>query len=291
MTTKIKTILDLDLVGYSSIVHAIEDALQTKHVLELNDQIQSFVDKALGVTGTTRPDALLTTTGDGAILGFDSPSKAYEFAIALHEAARNWNDVKSKGIAQRLFRIGIATGPIEVREQNGVRDFAGFVIARAVRLEANAEPGQILVDEETFQTLPVIARVAFTGPRKVRGKRDEVFESYSCTCFVPDPKAIAAMVHSANPFDRIRGAHSDRDIRREVLRLLHSLRPHQYEELIFLLMIPIDRRPPRSVPIADRRGMILEWAAEEPNGVVNLCESLKLVTQEGLTSQRKTEGP
>ena len=280
MSTITKTIVDIDLLGYSSIARAVEETLATKHVIELNDQIQAFVNQGLAAAALARTDAVLSTTGDGAILGFDEAAQAYKFATALHDAAKEWNYGKIDALAKRYFRVGIATGPIEVREQNGTREFAGLVIARAVRLEAKAEPGSILVDEETYVKLPNPVRKAFSGPKRVRGKRDEVFDAYNSTYDVPDPKVLASLLPRTDLLGGVRGTHSEIEARREVLRLLHSLRPHQYEELVFLLMIPIDRRPPRTVPIAERRGMILEWASEEADGVRNLFESLKLLTDQ-----------
>jgi len=277
MTTLTKTIVDIDLLGYSSIARAIEEALATKHVLELNDQIQLFIDRALREVGLVRTDVLLSNTGDGAILGFDDAFQAYGFSVALHGAAKEWNTGKVDPLAKRFFRIGIATGPIEVRDEKGNREVAGFAIARAVRLEAKAEPGSILVDEETYKRLPGSARSEFVGPELVSGKRDEMFRAFNSVRDAPGPKTLAGIRLLKDPLGSVRVIDAEKDIRREILRLLHALRPHRYEELIFLLMIPIDRRPPRSVTTAERRAMILEWAEEESDGVQNLYESLKLL--------------
>jgi hypothetical protein len=63
----------------------------------------------------------------------------------------------------------------------------------------------------------------------------------------------------------------------EVLRLLAAIRPHRYEELLFLLGMPIDRRPPRSLPATERRAIILEWSEEQVDGVRELYESMQLL--------------
>jgi len=127
-----KTVIELDLKGYSDIARELEEHFSAEVVMQFNEQIQGFVDAGLKTTGTRREETVMATTGDGAILVFDDPATAHLFAEAVHEACRIHNHGKSVPAARRWFRIGIATGDL-VLETIG-REMAGSVIARAVRL-------------------------------------------------------------------------------------------------------------------------------------------------------------
>ena len=68
-----KTVVELDLVGYSDAFRALEENVGVEVVARFNDQIQGFVDAGLSAVGTQRARVVLATTGDGAILAFDRP--------------------------------------------------------------------------------------------------------------------------------------------------------------------------------------------------------------------------
>ena len=54
-----------------------------------------------------------------------------------------------------------------------------------------------------------------------------------------------------------------RDDRREILRRFAILKPHEFSDLIFLLNIPVSRRPPDTVDLERQKKHILDWADEE----------------------------
>lgn len=149
-----KTIVVLDLVGYSKKVDQIEEQLSPKSVQDLNDQIQRLIDDALNKALVQRKDAKITTTGDGAILVFDAPLEANRFAEAVHRSCEAFNRGKTEPIAQKWFRIGAATGDVFFLRGGGAQNLAGRTVGRATRLEAGGEAGQTLVDLATFEGLP-----------------------------------------------------------------------------------------------------------------------------------------
>ncbi len=174
--TMLKTVLELDLVGYSTIGDNIEQALDVRSVSQLNAQIQGFIDAGLHAVSAARQKAVIKTTGDGAILVFDSAAEAHGFAVAVHQATAQHNATRTQPIAKRVFRIGAATGEIVMEPKpGGGFEIAGTTIARAVRLEAKAHPGGFLIDQATFDALPPEQKGAFGEPQTVPGKRDEVF--------------------------------------------------------------------------------------------------------------------
>lgn len=65
-----KTVIELDLKGYSDIARELEEHFSAEVVMQFNEQIQTFVDAGLKATETRREEAVMATTGDGAILVF-----------------------------------------------------------------------------------------------------------------------------------------------------------------------------------------------------------------------------
>ena len=187
-----KTILELDLVGYSGIAAILEENSGAGAVAELNAQIQRFIDRGLGTVGAEREGTVMVTTGDGAILLFEKAEHAHGFAAAVHEETRVHNGGKTEPSARRLFRMGAATGDVMVWPRpGGPVEMAGVAIARAVRLEAAARPGELLVDAPTYVSLPPALGALYGGEEVVRGKRAEEFAARRCVMNpeVPGPGA------------------------------------------------------------------------------------------------------
>ncbi len=175
-----KTVVEFDLVGYSTISENFEQSLDVTTVAQLNQQIQAFIESGLKAVNATREENVMTETGDGAILVFDSAQDAHRFAEAVHHATRNHNQMRSQQLAKRIFRSGAATGEIVMKPKpGGGYDIAGTTIARAVRLEGKALPGAFLIDEATFLALSTEQRKQYGSKQLVHGKREEEFEAYA----------------------------------------------------------------------------------------------------------------
>ena len=174
-----RAIVIIDLVGYSSISEQLEQSSDVDVVTRLNQQIQNFVDAGLIAARVTRKQAVIKTTGDGAILALTNAEIAHRFSATVHEATRAHNATRSMAIAKRLFRIGIATGEIAEAKPYGNKDIAGTTISRAARLEPKAQPGGVLIDTDTYAALPPDLKTLYRGPQKIAGKRDETFDAYA----------------------------------------------------------------------------------------------------------------
>jgi len=171
-----KTVLDLDLVGYSDIARTLDENQGPETILTLNADIQNLVDRGLAEARAPRDQTVLATTGDGAILAFDKANQAHQFAASVHRAACEHNCAKAAPLAKRLFRMGAATGKIAVRPRpSGGFEFGGVIIADAVRLEAAARPGELLIDRLTFKGLTPSYRQHYGEEEKVQGKRQEIY--------------------------------------------------------------------------------------------------------------------
>src|SRR5260221_7045943 len=147
-----KTVVVLDLVGYSSEARRLQQGLNSASaVQQLNEQIQGFVDSALANVGRPRKGTVISTTGDGAILGFDSIVDAHQFTDALYRVTAKHNHHITVETAKRWFRVGAATGDLAIKQRSDGdgEEWAGTSIADAVRLEEGATPGHLIVCEDT----------------------------------------------------------------------------------------------------------------------------------------------
>lgn len=189
-----KTVVELDLVGYSTICANFEQGLDVNSVAQLNGQIQAFVDAGLAAVNAVRRERVMQTTGDGAIVVFDSGSEAHKFAQAVNDATRAHNRSRQQHLAKRVFRMGAASGDIVMQEIGSGYEIAGMTIARAARLEAKAQPGGILVDQQTFEALSDEQKQRYASKEIVAGKRDEEFDAYACQLNPDGPKDSAYFI-------------------------------------------------------------------------------------------------
>jgi len=260
-----KTVVEVDLVGYSSISNNLEESLDVSTVAQINQQIQSFIEGGLKAAKGSREENVMSLTGDGAILVFDSAQQAHHFAEALHRATLEHNQTRTQQLAMRVFRSGAASGEISMkRKAGGGYDIAGSTIARAVRLEAKAVPGGLLIDKTTFEALPPETQRHYGSKQIVSGKRDEQFEAYAVQ-LNPDGVRHAALFSGGdepNVREESTVNRSSGDKRRQILTAIKALKAHQYLELVFLLEIPIGQRPAETLNLDQQKGQILNWADE-----------------------------
>jgi class 3 adenylate cyclase len=118
------TVLLVDIVGSTDKLKQIGDRSWAR-ILEGHDKIsRSCVEEHRG--------RFISTTGDGFIATFDSPSRAVRCAESVLER------LQKIGLQ---VRVGIHTGEIELRG----RQIAGIGVHIAARIMALAQPGKILV--------------------------------------------------------------------------------------------------------------------------------------------------
>jgi len=97
---------------------------------------------------------LIRSTGDGAILRFDTISEAIQFTAALHTKARTYS--AQKGLEKPfLYRVGIAFGlirvPLRFRDGSTLSQIAGIPLITAARMESCSEPGGVCLDIAAFE--------------------------------------------------------------------------------------------------------------------------------------------
>jgi class 3 adenylate cyclase len=253
-----KTVLELDLAGYSDIARQLEEQLGVRTVSQFNVQIQGFVDVGLDAVSAERSQVVMATTGDGAILVFDRAENAHRFAQAVHDATRTHNEKVSIASSKRWFRMGAATGDIDVREVDGHREIAGVTIANAVRLESAARVGEIVIDTTTFESLPTALRRSYGEEEEVKGKRKETFRARRCV-MAPSEAGTATEPTVVG-----------------VLNLFDQLHPRdQLQRVMILISMPVEHRPAETLSVSRRQEQILDWAAGHPSGLKNLDVTLR----------------
>ncbi|NJK53197.1 MAG: hypothetical protein HC849_16925 [Oscillatoriales cyanobacterium RU_3_3] len=257
------TVVELDLVGYSDRVYELEKNFSARIIFDLNDQIQSFVDVGLTKVNKLRKNVVLATNGDNAVIFFEQAIDAHNFSKAVQEHTEQYNSQDRPASAERWFRIGCATG--EVAQRNG--DITGFVIAKAYRLEANAKPGGILIDEPTYKVLTPALQAEYGEKVEVPGKRNEKFQAYHWG---------KVSVGQATFEETTLSATSEEVDVKDVLDLFDRLRPRdQLSILMKLLKIPKDYRPPDTLTIYKRQEAILDWMEDKPDGLEKLAQELR----------------
>ena len=141
---RLAAILAADVVGYSALMERAEEATYAEFERLKRELIEP---------GLSRHDGrLIKTTGDGALAEFASPSAAVRCAEEIQESI-------ASGQSPLKLRIGVNLGEVIVGADG---DLFGDGINIAVRLEAVAHPGGILISEKVYS--------------EVEGKLDVHFE-------------------------------------------------------------------------------------------------------------------
>jgi class 3 adenylate cyclase len=169
-----RTIVELDLVGYSDIARHLDEHLGANAVMQLNRQIQGFVNEALQTVATSQNDAVNSRAGDNAIVVFERVADAHRFAEAFHRITEQYNSAKSEASAQRHFRLGISTGDIAIEGD----EIAGTTIIDSCRLEAGGDKGHILISADTYRELPAEFQSSYIGPEILKDKRGRQHQVY-----------------------------------------------------------------------------------------------------------------
>jgi class 3 adenylate cyclase len=173
----IRAVLFTDMVSStrlrSSIGETRADALRKAH------------DEMLGAIVTAHGGAVLRWTGDGLKAEFGWASAAVSAALEMQRAVARYSR-SAAAITPFRIRIGVSVG--EVTDDDG--DIHGVSVIEAARLEALAEPGEILATRLVAQLARRRAAAGFDelGPRMLKGLDDSV-EVVRVVDLTPDGQA------------------------------------------------------------------------------------------------------
>jgi class 3 adenylate cyclase len=146
------TILFSDIVGSTKQAQQLGDAdwqrvLSTHHAI-VRRQIDVFRGREV------------KTTGDGFVILFDTPARAVQCATAMR---RSLHDVDLR------VRVGLHTGECDVSDG----DVSGIAVHAAARIQAAANPGEILVSQ-TVRDLTAGSGLVYedAGDHELKGLSD-----------------------------------------------------------------------------------------------------------------------
>ncbi len=173
------TVLFCDIVGFT----ALSEMLGHEEVYALMDQVfEVLIHQVHAFEGTVNK-----MTGDGIMALFgapialeDAPQRAIRSALAISRELNKFSERRrqERGIPPIQIRIGIHTGPVVVGSLGSdLRvEFSavGDTVNLASRMEGMADPGTILVSEETYRLTEGLFWFEFAGEKKVKGKEKPV---------------------------------------------------------------------------------------------------------------------
>lgn len=124
-----------------------------------------------GRVGTRRGDGVMAVFGI-PIPHDDDPVRAVRAGADLREALSLLNpDLERRHNVSLIARVGVNTGRVLVRDRAGSveEEVTGHAVNLAKRLQECAEPGVILIGEETYPLVRDAVRTDRTGPLRLKG--------------------------------------------------------------------------------------------------------------------------
>lgn len=127
-----------------------------KEIYDLNQEIRKALLESTPGLRDRLDEVIFCDGGDGGLLIVPTLELAVDTALGCMRASGTFNcsgQVEAEG-GKRYFRIGIAAGPLHCRTfMDPISGFplahqGGAVLALATRIQSNAVPGTILVEEK-----------------------------------------------------------------------------------------------------------------------------------------------
>lgn len=143
MERRLAAILAADIVGYSSLIGADQDGTL--------DALRQLRDELFEPVVSDHRGNVIKRMGDGWLVEFSSNSDAVACAISIQNGLDSHDTIR--------LRIGIHTGDVVFEAD----DIFGDGVNVAARLENQANPGQILISEFTYNSLDKKAAKQFVG--------------------------------------------------------------------------------------------------------------------------------
>ncbi len=165
--SQILTVLFVDVVGYT-------ERTSDSDTTSLLNLIQAFEDIVLPQVDAY-DGRIIKKLGDGILAAFKHPLKATLAAVAIQARIRAHNEYRVEGERLRV-RVGVNTGLV-VRKGG---DIYGDVVNVAARMQAAANPGEILLTHATYSEIRDHVVCTPLGGIQVKGKREPIM-AYSAT--------------------------------------------------------------------------------------------------------------
>lgn len=170
------TVLFADMAGYTT----FSEQSGEEGAYELMKPLYGLMSEAVEEEG----GAVREFTGDGVMAIFgaptaleDSPLRACRAALLIQRRlAAMAAEIEAKHGIRPWLRIGINSGPVVVGQMRGDQGAESTALGDAVnfaaRLQALAEPGDVLLSEQTDKLVRGLVVSRFVGEQLVKGKAD-----------------------------------------------------------------------------------------------------------------------
>jgi class 3 adenylate cyclase len=173
---KIVTALFCDLVGSTELAGVLDTEVLRSVVLEYFETMRGRIEAHGGTVEKFIGDAVMAVFGVPTVHE-DDAHRAAAAALAMIAALAELNTELEAGFGCQLaVRIGLNSGEVVSSAEDDQNEnlVSGEVVNVAARLEATAEPGQILLGPITRALLGAGAEVAEVGLLALKGKREPV---------------------------------------------------------------------------------------------------------------------
>ncbi|MFT7596406.1 MAG: class 3 adenylate cyclase/tetratricopeptide (TPR) repeat protein, partial [Paracoccaceae bacterium] len=168
------TVLFADVVGFTSIAERIGEEAAFEMIRDVSARMQAAVYDHLGTVGEFRGDGIMALFSVTKGLE-DGPLHACQAALEIQQgmAAAAAEMTLAYGAAPEI-RVGLHCGPLVVGDVTGGTKshvtIIGDTANTASRLEAIAQPGQIVISRDLFALVEGQVVVSDLGQQQIKGK-------------------------------------------------------------------------------------------------------------------------
>ncbi|MGC9399497.1 MAG: BREX system ATP-binding domain-containing protein [Anaerolineae bacterium] len=176
---RVATILMADVQGSTDLLEQVGTETWVKIMNRLFQLLEVEIYRFEGKVDQFRGDGLVAFFGATAAHE-DDPERAVLAGLAMQEAVKAYAaELRSREGVDLALRVGINTGEVIVTSVGDRRQYSeetamGEAITIAARMETSAEPGTVLVSENTYRLIPSQFDWEPLGQVKVKGIRQPI---------------------------------------------------------------------------------------------------------------------
>ncbi len=206
---KVVTVLFCDVSGSTALGERIDPESLRRVMARYFETAKAIVERHGGTVEKFIGDAVMAVFGVPTVHE-DDALRAVRAADELRGALGELNDELESGYGTRLeLRMGVNTGEVVTGTEE--RLATGDAVNVAARLEQAAQPGEVLLGEETYRLVRDGVEAEPTTPVEAKGKADPLaaFRLVSVQAEAPGRRHEAPMVGRERQRERLEGAFAN----------------------------------------------------------------------------------
>ncbi len=176
---KTVTVLFADVVGSTALAESLDPEVWAEIVAGMHARVSEAVQRYGGLIAQLLGDGVLVFFG-APVAHEDDPERAIRAALDLLASIREYEqELAQAGLAKRFeMRVGLNTGLVVVGNiaAGGHVEYLaiGDTVNVAARMQSAAEPGSVLIAENTARSVRHAFDLAVVGALEVKGKSEPV---------------------------------------------------------------------------------------------------------------------